>query len=103
MKKTTLERRSRFLTDTLPGQTKALPPDPEGRNASRARSAGVALEEFHHQTGADVEDAVSDLLANLMHWCDRAGQDFQQQLRRAEGHYAEETCSMSVETMAEDF
>ncbi len=87
---------SRFLMPKQPGQAKALPPDPEERNESRARSAGAALEVFHQQTGADLEDAVSDLLANLMHWCDRAGQDFQDELCRAELHYSEETCPMSA-------
>ena len=33
--------------------------------------------------------ADSDLLTNLMHWCDRFGQDFQEELRRAQNHYRE--------------
>ncbi|MCX6917631.1 MAG: hypothetical protein NT167_32120 [Verrucomicrobia bacterium] len=77
----------------LPSLTKALPPDPEKRNESRARSADTVLEMFQWQTGADIEDALSDLLANLMHWCDRFGQDFQKELHRAQNHYREETAS----------
>jgi hypothetical protein len=86
MKKTTRERKARSLSQ-------ALPPDPEERNENRARSADAVLEMFQWQTDADIEDALSDLLANLMHWCDRFGQDFQKEFRRAQNHYREETAS----------
>jgi hypothetical protein len=49
--------------------------------------------EFRGQTGADIEDVVSDLLADLMHWCDRHEQDFDLELQRAQGHYEIETNS----------
>ena len=45
-----------------------------------------------------MEDAVSDLLADLMHWCDRFGQEFHEELRRALYHYAEETSTSSEAT-----
>ena len=70
-----------------------LPADPEGQNEERARWAEAALSEFRVQTGADIEDAVSDLLADLMHWCDRHEQDFDLELQRAQGHYEIETNS----------
>lgn len=69
----------------------ALPPDPEGMNDERAVWAGSALTAFMRITGTDEEDAVGDLLTDLMHWCDRNSYDFGLALGRAEGHYAAET------------
>ena len=74
-------------------QIKPLPPDPEQRNDTRAHWADAALLMFQDWTGSDAEDAVSDLLADLMHWCDRHGVDFDTELRRAQGHYEAETDS----------
>lgn len=72
---------------------KICTPDPEGKNDGRALWAEGALIEYRQQTGADLEDAVSDLLADLMHWCDRNEFDFSRELDRARGHYAFETLS----------
>ena len=69
-----------------------LPLDPESLNTDRALWAAIALEAFRRETGADLTDAVSDLLADLMHWCDRFGHKFQHEMQRALNHYAEETC-----------
>ena len=74
-----------------PKPTKPLLPDPERLNERRARSAHAALLAFQRRTGSDTEDAVSDLLADLMHWCDRHSQDFDAELHRAQGHYRIET------------
>ena len=71
--------------------SKILPPDPENRNDDRAAWAGSALAAFMRVTGTDVEDAVGDLLADLMHWCDRNNYDFDLALERARGHYEAET------------
>jgi hypothetical protein len=70
---------------------KTVPPDPEELNDNRAEWAEAALLEFKSQTGTDTEDAVSDLLADLMHWCDRNAQDFDHELSRARNHYECET------------
>lgn len=79
---------------------KPLPPDPEEQNEMRADSADVALDAFAHETGLDSsgdkdECALSDLLCNLMHWCDRQPLadhfDFDAMLDRARANYAEET------------
>jgi hypothetical protein len=67
-----------------------LPPDPRNMNDSRAAWAGAALSTFMTQTGTDREDAMSDLLADLMHWADRNGQDFDAALDRAREHYKAE-------------
>jgi len=76
-----------------PTRAEPLPADPEDQNEQRARWADAAVLEFRVQTGADIEDAVSDLLADLMHWCDRHEQDFDLELRRAQNHYEIETNS----------
>lgn len=71
--------------------TPTLPPDPDGQNDERAEWAEQAIEAFESATRADREDALCDLLADLMHWADRNGQDFDSQLDRARMHYAAET------------
>jgi hypothetical protein len=68
-----------------------LPSDPDGMKDRRAVWAGQSLACFCTATGTDQEDAVCDLLADLMHWCDRHGQAFAHELDRARNHYAAET------------
>ena len=48
-----------------------LPPDPDGKNNDRAAWAKVALDAFMKETGTDLEDALCDLLCDLMHLSDR--------------------------------
>ena len=91
--------RAQFMTKDESRESLPLPPDPDRRNAHRALGAATALAELRRLTGADEEDAVSDLLADLMHWCDRFGQEFPKELRRARYHYEEET-KASPETTA---
>src|SRR5579863_5577143 len=55
---------------------RVLPPDPEEMNDARSDWAAAAIDAFRDETGTDLEDAVSDLLADLMHWCGRNGQSF---------------------------
>jgi hypothetical protein len=74
---------------------RALPPDPEGLNNRRADWAQQALEAFQDVTGIDDEYPV-DLLADLMHWCDRNGCDFDVALERARYHYEAETRQETV-------
>ena len=76
--------------------TKPLPPDPENMNDKRAQWAAAALREFGRITGTDDEDALGDLLCDLMHWCDRNDMDFEAALWRARCHYEAE--SMSPDT-----
>jgi hypothetical protein len=73
--------------------------DPDGLNTNRADWAEQALAEFSRITGLDfIEpdapervEAVTDLLADLMHWCDGEGLDFEHVLLNARHHYAAET------------
>jgi hypothetical protein len=69
----------------------ALPPDPEGINDNRAAWAGIAVRAFQAETGTDNENALGDLLADMMHWSDRNNYDFEAALCRARGHYEAET------------
>ena len=48
---------------------------------------------FREATGTDAEDALSDLLADLMHWADRSDYDFEAALLRGRGHYGTETAA----------
>ena len=68
-----------------------LPPDPEGKNADRAAWADEAIRCFQSTTGTDWEDAVADLLCDLMHLCDREAFKFEKELDRARMHYEAET------------
>lgn len=95
MKKSKRQPTTPIMTPDPFKRTKPLTPDPEQLNANRARWAAIVLAEFQRQTGSDPEDAVSDLLADLMHWCDRSGQEFNDELRRALHHYEEETIPYS--------
>jgi hypothetical protein len=74
-----------------------LPPDPENMNATRAEWAATALRCFAQETGADDEDALTDLLCDLMHWSDRNGADFETDLRLARMHYEAEIVEKSSE------
>ena len=80
-------------TPTAYPHEKQLPPDPDGMNDDRASWAEIALHAFQAATGTDREDAVSDLICDLMHLCDRDGElgDFDAQVERARGHYEAET------------
>ncbi len=74
---------------------KQLPPDPDGMNDRRAGWAEEAVAAFMAASGTDLDNAICDLLADLMHLCDRNGQDFERQLLRAEYHYEAETTADS--------
>lgn len=85
---------------TTPSTVTQLPPDPDGQNDNRATWADQAVRAFRYTTGTDREDALSDLLCDLMHLCDRDAKlgDFESQLRRARGHYAAETALLVTES-----
>ena len=103
MKKQKRNAKAQFRTKTQSKPPQSLPQDPDRLNAHRALWAAAALAELRRQTGADLEDAVSDLLADLMHWCDRFGQEFPKELRRALNHYQEETAaSLEMTTLLAD-
>ena len=67
-----------------------IPPDPEGMNNERAERAEKAIELYDDGEGDD-NTYLNDLLADLMHWCDRHEVDFDHALRIAKDHYWAET------------
>jgi hypothetical protein len=77
-----------------------LPPDPDVMNDERAGWAGQAIATFMLATGSDREDALADLLADLMHWCDRRGFSFAAELERGRNHYETETLAEPAEDEA---
>jgi hypothetical protein len=79
------------ITQTKEALMKKLPPDPENRNDERAAWAEAALNVFRRETGTDIEDALADLLCDLMHCADRKNWDFEAELERARMHYEAET------------
>ena len=68
-----------------------LPPDPDELNDYRASWAAEAVKAFQETTGTYDEDALCDLLADLMHWADRYDYDFAAALIHARDHYQAET------------
>ena len=74
-----------------------LPPDPEGMNDKRAGWAQPAIDAFMKDTGSDLETVVADMIADLRHWCDRNGQDFNAELARALRYYEDETATFETE------
>jgi hypothetical protein len=68
-----------------------LPPDPEKMNDNRAEWGASCIRHFQCTTGADYDDALCDLLCDLMHWADRNELEFDGQLSRARMHYEAET------------
>jgi hypothetical protein len=63
-----------------------------GRTAERADHAQVAIDAYLAQIGNGCEQcAILDLLADLMHLCDRRNEDFDEILTQAREHYAAET------------
>ena len=69
----------------------AGPNDPDGLNEQRADWARDAIERFVDRTGTDKEDALCDLLCDLLHYADQYGYDFANELRRACDHFVAET------------
>jgi hypothetical protein len=91
------------LVEPLPGTeepaaTPIVRPDPDGQNADRAEWAASALRHFQCTTGTDYDDALADLLCDLMHWCDREGLSFNDALSNGTSHYTAETTDPAIVT-----
>lgn len=62
-------------------------------NKDRAADAAVLLHIHSARTGIEdepLDTELTDLLCNLMHWCDDRGVGWQECLNRASGHYVTE-------------
>ena len=64
--------------------------DPDRMNAKRVEWASTALTVFRTATRCDNDEALRDLLTNLMHWCDAHGVSFENELAVANRAYIEE-------------
>lgn len=76
---------------TVTCEPRGVPPDPEDMNDERAEWAQAAIDGFLKSHRGDEDMAVSDLLCNLGHYCDRAGINMVEALSFARGNYNEET------------
>lgn len=65
--------------------------DPDGMNDRRAAWGENAIGSIMADTGTDQEDALADLLGDLMHYAHQNGEDFAAALRRACYHFEAET------------
>lgn len=59
-------------------------------NRVRANRGGLALDEHADTSGVDADNSLRELLADLMHWCDREDRDFYSDLRIARTVYEAE-------------
>jgi hypothetical protein len=58
----------------------AVKPDPDGMNSLRVQWAQQAIDAFRAACRTDAEDAVADMLCDVMHWCSVNGYDFEHEL-----------------------
>lgn len=65
--------------------------DPDGMNDQRVTWGGEMIATIQEHTGTDLQDALADGLADLMHWSHANGYDFEAELRRACFHFEAET------------
>lgn len=68
-------------------------------NQKSVDAAFIALAAYTNHTGIDISDSITDLLVDLMHYCDAAGSgmNFDNLLERAGFHYDKETRSQESE------
>ncbi len=59
------------------------PPTPK----NRADWAAAGVKEYNRRVESDSEDVLVDFLADLMHWADVNGYNFNLNLKRAKTHY----------------
>ena len=79
-------------------QVLQLGPYGEPHNLSRAHGAAKAIYTFMRVTRCDEEDALTDLLCDLMHWARFRRFDFAFEFRRAEGNFAAELHDEKLDT-----
>ena len=79
-----------------------IEPASQVSNATRARWAEACVSVLLQHTGCDEEDALGDLLCDLMHWSHQRGFDFALALDRARGHYDAELADEALVPPAEE-
>lgn len=68
-----------------------LPPDPEKMNKYRAKRAHDMMQKFWRVSDDVPEHPFAEILCDLMHWSDRNGVHFDDNLTRARIYYSLET------------
>lgn len=85
-------RNDEASTSLVAKRDNLLPHDPDEMNDKRAGWAQDAIQSFSDATGADMgEEALSDLLADIGHYCDRNGISLESAICWAASLYREET------------
>jgi hypothetical protein len=88
--KGTLAYAKRELVQAV-GARAAVSGSPEPSNEDRALRAETALRQFRRETGIGHDrEAVGDLIADLGHYCDERGLDFDELVRRGVEHWRAE-------------
>lgn len=64
-----------------------IPPDTTGHNTEAAKNVKPAVSAWTTSSGVTGETTLTTLLTGLMHYCDRAGQDFNAVLKQAREDY----------------
>jgi hypothetical protein len=67
--------------------------DEDGLNNNHANDGWVIINRYMDRTGSDKENALCDLLGDLMHYAHQNGDDFARELQRACDHFAAETAN----------
>ncbi|ABE67401.1 hypothetical protein PBI_CHE12_82 [Mycobacterium phage Che12] len=85
----TLEDIERYAAESDRSNINVL--DPTACNNNRARWSAAALHTYAKTVGSeDVEQAISDMLGDLLHLCDAAKLDFSELYDQGRWHYAAE-------------
>jgi hypothetical protein len=71
-------------------QLKQLEDTNQQMSDDRVGWVASALQHYNNLVRGDEKHALIDLLADLMHWCDRDGRDFAFELSTARMHYEAE-------------
>jgi len=75
------------VADAAPDQSSVSHYEREANMPLSVKWAAESLILHQDNTNSDDDDAVADLLADLMHYCEFHGLDFKDELRRAEDNY----------------
>lgn len=79
--------------------TKEMPNDHEEhaeQNRARRLRAARIVEAYRREVGGDAEDALADLLCDLMHGADVSEYDFDVELEKARAHYRVESTGVEA-------
>jgi hypothetical protein len=70
---------------------KNLPPDKDGNNLKKAKEGAVLMAAMMMQPDVSPNSPMADMLSCLMHYCDRAGLSWNQELDNARFMYVTDT------------